>query len=91
MRHASFSHSLFGRNHALLVYEAIAGLQESEFTTGELVRLTAVSPPLISKELGKLVDLRLIERLDFRGTYRRYENSTFWAGITLIASRGDES
>lgn len=89
MRHAEFSHDLFGRHHALFLYSTIDSLVKPEFSTGQLATLSGIASPVVSKELGRLVDLGVLERIGYRGQYRRDVESPFWDAVRSLTVVSD--
>ncbi len=79
------SELLFGRYQALAIYTAIAGLVKSEFTTGEISRLTGVALPVCSKELRRLSELGAVRSVSRRGGYERVSYRRFWLAVELLA------
>ncbi len=71
------SHVLTGRFEALRLWGAIGRFTKPEFSTGELASVTGVSLTTCSKELGKLVQVGLLNAISRRGNYARIE-SDFW-------------
>ena len=82
----SRSSQLFGRYDALTLYLAIASLPKEGFSTGEVVALTGVLAPTVSKELGRLCSLGFVRPRGRRGQFERC-SSSFW---TFVQELGEE-
>jgi hypothetical protein len=78
------SNVLFGRYQALSMYVSVARLTKSEFTTGQLSRLTGYSGSQCSKELARLASLGLIRTTSRRGDYDRIV-SPFWDAMIELS------
>jgi DNA-binding transcriptional regulator GbsR (MarR family) len=76
----ALSRELFGRCDSLALFFAIASLPKESFSTGELVALTGVHRPTVSKELGRLCSLGFVKLIGRRGNFERC-SSSFWAFV----------
>lgn len=79
------SNVLTGRYESLRLWAAIGRLAKPEFTTGQVVTLTGISPTQCSKELSRLKHVGLLTATSRRGDYQRTE-SAFWAVADTLAS-----
>jgi hypothetical protein len=79
-----YSGMLFGRYQALQVYSAVAGLAKDEFTTAQVTALSGADRSDVSRELGRLCRLKVVESTSRRGDYVRVAQAPFWRAVDLL-------
>ena len=84
------SHVLTGRFEAIRLWGAIGRFTKPEFTTGQLASVTGTSLTTCSKELGKLVQVGLINSISRRGNYARID-SDFWGLADALANAWNDA
>lgn len=84
-----WSHRLFGRHEALLTFVVIARLPDPRFSTKDLTSRKGISGPSCSKELTRLVDLRLVSRVGRRGEFRRNDDTDFWRLVESLGTHAN--
>ena len=77
------SRILFGRHAALPVYLAIGERDKPFFSAGEIVSLTGLSGPAVSREMAVLKQLHLVRAKSRRGEYERID-SHFWTFVAYL-------